>query len=111
MKIKYKTLINILPVFLAVYANRNLAPLSPYLNFDPSLLQTTQPEFIFPEGASRQRGRFELAFSTIGSCCMIGGGLGGVAGLYRGLRDTSIAGQTGKLRRTQYVLSVAGLFV
>ena len=84
-----------------VYANRNLAPLSPYLNFDPSYLQTTQPEFIFPEGASRQRGRFELAFSTIGGCCMVGGALGGVAGLYQGIKDTAIAGHTGKLRRTQ----------
>lgn len=84
-----------------VYSNKNLAPLSPYLNFDPSYLQTSQPEFIFPEGASRQRGRFELAFSTIGGSCMIGGGIGGMTGLVQGLKDTSAAGHTGKLRRTQ----------
>ena len=80
-----------------------MAPLSPYLNFDPSYLQTSQPEFIFPEGASRQRGRFELAFSTIGGSCMIGGGIGGVTGLVQGMKDTALAGHTGKLRRTQYI--------
>lgn len=89
-------------VFHSVHGNRNLAPLSPYLNFDPSYLQTSQPEFIFAEGASHQRGRFELAFSTIGGSCMVGGGVGGAAGLVQGLRDTSLAGQASKLRRTQY---------
>lgn len=44
---------------------------SPYLNYDPRLLQKAQPEFIFPEGASKQRGRFELAFSQIGSAAMV----------------------------------------
>ena len=88
-----------------MYSNRNLAPLSPYLNFDPSYLQTSQPEFIFPEGANRQRGRFELAFSTIGGSCMVGGGVGGVVGLVQGLKDTSLAGQTGKLQRTQYTFN------
>lgn len=44
---------------------------SPYLNYDPRLLQQSQPEFIFPEGASKQRGRFELAFSQIGSAVMV----------------------------------------
>nr|SVE76681.1 EOG090X0ESA [Daphnia longispina] len=87
----------------SVYSNRNLAPLSPYLNFDPSYLQSSQPEFIFPEGASRHRGRFELAFSTIGGMCMIGGGIGGVSGLVKGMKDTAAAGHTGKLRRTQLI--------
>lgn len=76
--------------------------LSPYLNYDPRFLQQAQPEFIFPEGASRQRGRFELAFSQIGSSVMIGAAIGGTAGLYNGVRATALAGQTGKLRRTQY---------
>lgn len=58
-------------------------------------------EFIFPEGASKQRGRFELAFSQIGSSVMIGASIGGVAGLYNGIRSTALANQTGKLRRTQ----------
>lgn len=29
-------------------------------------------EFILPTGANKTRGRFELAFFTIGSCCMTG---------------------------------------
>lgn len=98
---------------------------SPYLNYDPRLLQQAQPEFIFPEGASKQRGRFELAFSQIGSSVMvsysfisrrileslitlpffceyqIGAALGGSVGLYNGIRTTALANQTGKLRRTQ----------
>lgn len=49
---------------------------SPYLNYDPRYMQKAQPEFIFPEGASKQRGRFELAFSQIGSSVMIGAGIG-----------------------------------
>ncbi|KAK2713426.1 mitochondrial import inner membrane translocase subunit Tim23-like [Artemia franciscana] len=75
--------------------------LSPYLNFDPSYLDTQQPEFIFPEGASRQRGRFELAFSQIGASVMGGATIGGATGLYNGIRQTALAGHTGKLRMTQ----------
>lgn len=30
-------------------------------------------EFILPTGANKTRGRFELAFFTIGGCCMTGG--------------------------------------
>lgn len=80
-----------------------LSQLSPYLNYDPVYLPPSQPEFIFPEGAVKQRGRFELAFSQIGAACIVGAGLGGAAGFYRGLRATTLAGETGKLRRTQYV--------
>lgn len=80
---------------------QRVQPLSPYLNYDPRFLQTAQPEFIFPEGASKQRGRFELAFSQIGSSVMIGAAIGGTAGLYNGIRSTALANQTGKLRRTQ----------
>ena len=71
------------------------------MNFDPAYLQTSQPEFIFPEGASHQRGRFELAFGSIGLACIGGGAFGGATGLIKGIRDTAAAGQTGKLRRTQ----------
>lgn len=74
---------------------------SPYLNYDPRYFQKAQPEFIFPEGASKQRGRFELAFSQIGSSVMIGAGIGGVAGFYNGIKATNLAQQTGVLRRTQ----------
>ncbi|XP_047489805.1 mitochondrial import inner membrane translocase subunit Tim23-like [Penaeus chinensis] len=82
-------------------SNPGLSQLSPYLNFDPAYLQTTQPEFIALEGASQKRGRFELAFSQIGGLCLIGAGLGGAQGLYRGLQETAAAGHTGKIRRTQ----------
>nr|AEE63571.1 unknown [Dendroctonus ponderosae] len=74
---------------------------SPYLNFDPGYIPQAQPEFIFLDGGSKQRGRFELAFGQIGGSCMIGAALGGVSGFYNGLKATTLAGQTGKLRRTQ----------
>ncbi|XP_012221873.1 mitochondrial import inner membrane translocase subunit Tim23 isoform X2 [Linepithema humile] len=88
---------------IPVTSQQGLAPLSPYLNFDPSYLPVSQPEFIFPEGAMKQRGRFELAFSQIGAACIAGAGIGGTSGLYRGIKATSIAGETGKLRRTQLI--------
>ncbi|XP_024938435.1 mitochondrial import inner membrane translocase subunit Tim23 isoform X2 [Cephus cinctus] len=91
---------NVYPQFTS---QPGLAPLSPYLNFDPSYLPATQPEFIFPEGAVKQRGRFELAFSQIGAACIIGAGVGGANGFYKGLKATTLAGQTGKLRRTQLI--------
>ncbi|XP_043273245.1 mitochondrial import inner membrane translocase subunit Tim23 isoform X3 [Venturia canescens] len=84
-----------------VTSQHGTAALSPYLNFDPSYLPTSQPEFIFPEGAVKQRGRFELAFSQIGAACILGAGFGGATGFYRGLKATTLAGQSGKLRRTQ----------
>ncbi|XP_023159833.1 mitochondrial import inner membrane translocase subunit Tim23 [Drosophila hydei] len=79
------------------------APVSPYLNYDSRFLQQSQPEFIFPEGANKQRGRFELAFSQIGTSVMIGGGIGGLAGVYNGIKVTNALNQTGKLRRTQLI--------
>jgi len=82
-------------------SNPGLSQLSPYLNFDPNYLQTTQPEYFTLEGASQKRGRFELAFSQIGGCCLIGSGLGGAHGFYRGLQETSAAGLVGSIRRTQ----------
>lgn len=71
------------------------------MNYNPRLLQQTQPEFIFPEGANKQRGRFELAFSQIGSSVIVGAAIGGVAGYYNGMKTTAALQQTGKLRRTQ----------
>jgi len=82
-------------------SQKKLTQLSPYLNYDPKYLNISQPEFIFPEGAAKQRGRFELAFAQIGSSVMVGAGIGGAAGLYNGIRSTALAEQTGKLRRTQ----------
>lgn len=83
-----------------IVSSPQLQPLSPYLNYDARYLQA-QPEFIFPEGASKQRGRFELAFSQIGSSAMIGACIGGAGGLYNGINATRLANQSGKLRRTQ----------
>ncbi|CAB0005621.1 unnamed protein product [Nesidiocoris tenuis] len=77
----------------------NIGVKSPYLNFDSDYV--SKPEYILPEGASKQRGRFELAFGQIGASVMIGAGVGGTAGIYNGLKQTTLAGQTGKLRRTQ----------
>jgi len=54
----------------------------------------------------KQRGRFELAFSQIGAACIAGAGIGGASGLYRGIKATSITGETGKLRRTQYAFFI-----
>ncbi|XP_076628359.1 translocase of inner mitochondrial membrane 23 isoform X1 [Colletes latitarsis] len=88
---------------IPVTSQQGLTPLSPYLNFDPAYLPPSQPEYIFPEGVSKQRGRFELAFSQIGAACITGAGIGGATGLYRGIKATSLAGQTGKLRRTQLI--------
>ncbi|XP_034244242.1 mitochondrial import inner membrane translocase subunit Tim23 [Thrips palmi] len=90
-------------VNIPVNVQGNLRHLSPYLNFDPVYLPPTQPEFIFPEGAARQRGRFEHAFSQIGASCMVGAGVGGMGGLYNGLRLTTLAGQKGRLRVTQLI--------
>lgn len=88
-------------LFISATAQPGLAPLSPYLNFDPAYFPISQPEFVFPEGFANQRGRFELAFTQIGGACTIGAAVGGASGFYRGLKVTTFAGQTGKLRRTQ----------
>jgi len=76
---------------------------SPYLNFDPALLNpANQDSFIFPEGiGSRQGGRFELAFSQIGGSVLAGGAVGGTVGLFKGVTETKRADYTGALRRTQ----------
>ncbi|KAH0623458.1 hypothetical protein JD844_006219, partial [Phrynosoma platyrhinos] len=63
-------------------------PLSPYLNVDPRYLVQDTDEFILPTGASKTRGRFELAFFTIGGCCMTGAAFGALNGLRLGLKET-----------------------
>uniref|UniRef100_A0A2A4JUD3 Mitochondrial import inner membrane translocase subunit Tim23 n=1 Tax=Heliothis virescens TaxID=7102 RepID=A0A2A4JUD3_HELVI len=81
------------------------ASLSPYLNFDPHIIPKMQPEFLYPDDshmASTAR-RSNVALPIIGMSFMTGSGLGGMAGLYRGLRATTLAGQTGKVRRTQII--------
>ncbi|KAK7482339.1 hypothetical protein BaRGS_00026467 [Batillaria attramentaria] len=78
------------------------AMMSPYLNFDPTYINpSADSQFIFPEGASRQRGRLELSFSQIGGSVFAGAAVGGLNGLYTGLRETSANQLTGAVRRTQ----------
>ncbi|CDQ87728.1 mitochondrial import inner membrane translocase subunit Tim23 [Oncorhynchus nerka] len=71
-----------------------MSPLSPYLNVDPRYLVQDTDEFILPTGASKTRGRFELAFFTIGGCCITGAAFGTVNGLRMGLKDTREMGWT-----------------
>ncbi|KAL8619226.1 hypothetical protein ACOMHN_050008 [Nucella lapillus] len=76
--------------------------MSPYLNFDPTYISPgSDSQFIFPEGASRQRGRLELSFSQIGGSVFAGAAVGGLNGLYTGFRETSANQLTGAVRRTQ----------
>ncbi|KAL4641175.1 mitochondrial import inner membrane translocase subunit Tim23 [Arapaima gigas] len=65
-----------------------MSPLSPYLNVDPRYLTQESDEFILPTGANKTRGRFELAFFTIGGCCITGAAFGAVNGLRMGLAET-----------------------
>ncbi|XP_043534672.1 mitochondrial import inner membrane translocase subunit Tim23 [Chiloscyllium plagiosum] len=65
-----------------------MSPLSPYLNLDPRYLIQDTEEFILPTGANKTRGRFELAFFTIGGCCMTGAAIGAVNGLRLGFKET-----------------------
>ncbi|XP_045505132.1 mitochondrial import inner membrane translocase subunit Tim23 [Colias croceus] len=85
--------------------NQASANLSPYLNFDPNYIPKMQPEFLYPDEshmASTAR-RSNVALPIIGMSFMTGSGLGGMVGLYKGLRATTLAGQTGKVRRTQLI--------
>lgn len=65
-----------------------MSPLSPYLNVDPRYLINDADDFILPTGANKTRGRFELAFFTIGSCCITGAVFGAINGLRMGLAET-----------------------
>lgn len=65
-----------------------MSPLSPYLNVDPRYLVQDTDEFILPTGANKTRGRFELAFFTIGGSCMTGAALGAVNGFRMGIKET-----------------------
>lgn len=89
------------PLRSLIQPRRDFVAKSPYLNLDTDYIP--KPEFIFPEGAAKQRGRFELAFGQIGASCMIGASIGGLGGFYNGLKQTTLEGQTGTLRRTQLI--------
>ncbi|XP_011566129.1 mitochondrial import inner membrane translocase subunit Tim23 [Plutella xylostella] len=81
------------------------AGLSPYLNFDPNYIPKMQPEFLYPDDShmATTARRSNVALPIIGMSFMTGSGLGGVTGFYKGLRATTLAGQSGKIRRTQIV--------
>ncbi|XP_072292305.1 mitochondrial import inner membrane translocase subunit Tim23 [Eucyclogobius newberryi] len=65
-----------------------MSPLSPYLNVDPRFLVQDTDEFILPTGANKTRGRFELAFFTIGGSCITGAALGAANGVRLGVTET-----------------------
>ncbi|XP_077284398.1 translocase of inner mitochondrial membrane 23 [Arctopsyche grandis] len=81
------------------------AALSPYMQFDPNYLGSgrLQPEFIYPDERHKAQTsrRTAVALPQVGASCIAGAGLGGAAGFYNGLRATTLAGQIGKIRRTQ----------
>jgi len=77
---------------------------SPYLQFDPLMLESggNKSEFIFPDGGHRaNRGRFELAFSQIGSSVMTGAGIGGTVGVVRGVKAVADLKESMSVRRSQ----------
>ncbi|XP_036354623.1 mitochondrial import inner membrane translocase subunit Tim23-like [Octopus sinensis] len=82
----------------------NTPIMSPYLNVNPRYLNY-EPEFIFPQGAKRQRGRLEMSFSQIGGSVMVGGAFGGAKGLISGLNE--VKGERGKVMRVTIVNHVA----
>jgi mitochondrial import inner membrane translocase subunit TIM23 len=100
-------LISLFLIIIFELANRGMLnsfpSVPPYLNYDPQLLpQSSQPEYIFLEGAgSKQRGRFELSFTEIGTSCLIGATIGGIRGIYSGIKMTSMENQTSTYNRTQ----------
>ena len=71
--------------------------LSPYLNVNPSYVQT--PEFIVNQ--EQKKGRIEQSFAGIGASVISGGAAGGAYGFYDGLRQTAATGIKGVSRRTQ----------
>ncbi|XP_076075639.1 mitochondrial import inner membrane translocase subunit Tim23-like [Mytilus galloprovincialis] len=76
-----------LPMNVPVTSGPAGSIMSPYMNFDPKYLPTKDDGFIFPEGAGRQRGRFEMAFAQIGGSIFAGGAAGGMNGIYTGYRE------------------------
>merc|ERR1712243_467658 len=75
------------------------AQLSPYLNFDPSYLQSSEPDYIYDTEA--KRGRLEKSFTAIGSSVCAGAAVVGAYGLFDGIRQTASTSMSGRLRRTQ----------
>ena len=74
--------------------------LSPYLNTN-LYKDFNEPEYILLDGQSHKRGRFELAFGQIGVGILLGSGIGGVSGFYKGVSTANASNVVGKLRVTQ----------
>lgn len=72
---------------------------SPFLNFDPAILQPTGGKFIIPEGQTEKRGKMEMSFFKIGSSVGVGGFLGLLNGTVTGLRETKDVSL--KIKRSQ----------
>ncbi|UJR26620.1 hypothetical protein I4U23_007939 [Adineta vaga] len=88
-----------------VHSTRGSNALSPYLNFDPKLLNPNGSQFILPEGQKEKRGRLELMFFTIGGSVIAGSFIGSLSGLYRGIRETRDL--TGSIRTSTIINYVA----
>jgi len=73
---------------IPVHSTPGTNSLSPYLNFDPKVLNPGGSQFIVPEGQKETRGRLELMFFTIGGSVLAGTFIGSATGLYRGIRET-----------------------
>lgn len=74
---------------------------SPYLNFDPSILQPSgSSQFVIPEGQGEHRGKMETSFTKIGAAVCGGGFFGGVNGIYQGYKETSVSTSSPAVKRT-----------
>ena len=77
-------------------AGRYSAPVSPFFDFDPSIVNpaANDAQWIFPDGAINRpsRGRFELAFGQIGTSVMAGGAMGAVIGGVNGFKTANTSG-------------------
>uniref|UniRef100_A0A673LTF8 Mitochondrial import inner membrane translocase subunit TIM23 n=2 Tax=Sinocyclocheilus rhinocerous TaxID=307959 RepID=A0A673LTF8_9TELE len=58
------------------------------LQVTSQVAESDTDEFILPTGANKTRGRFELAFFTIGGCCITGAAFGTLNGFRMGLTET-----------------------
>ncbi|CAF0838320.1 unnamed protein product [Rotaria sordida] len=88
-----------------VHSTPGMNSLSPYLNFDPKLLNPNGSQFILPEGQKEKRGRLELMFFTIGGSVISGSMIGSISGLYRGIRETRVL--TGSVRTSSIINYIA----
>ncbi|PAA85929.1 hypothetical protein BOX15_Mlig004222g1, partial [Macrostomum lignano] len=87
--------------------NQRPVMVSPFLNFDPALINVNQgneQQYIFAEGG-QGRGRFERAFSAIGGCVLGGVSVGGARGLYSGLTDAQMNSLSSSTLRRSHLLN------